>query len=573
MWRRQPRNCWAGAKLLRRTQISDLIAQGDTSIFEAMFASLREAISVRDPYGEIVYANTASLVQLGFESLEQLRGRAAETVLDAYIVEDADGNPILYEQLPGVRLVRERAEVPPLTLRMVARGTGELQWWRVTASALHDADGEFLGAMSLTEDVTAIKTAEIQMRALAESGRILASSLDYGQTLRNVAEVAVLLSDYCSVDLLDERGAMRRVAAAHRDPGRQPLMAELGSLMPVVLDPIHPVMRVLGSNLPELFESMDDTQVAAVSRDPEHLELLRALGVRSMLIVPLRVPSRTIGVLTMATDVSRRRLSEDDVSLAEQLGRRAAVAVENSRLHTTLSGIAETLQTSLLPTPLPQVPGWDLASLYKPAATEFRVDVGGDFYEVFDVDGEWFAILGDVTGKGVSAASVTALMRHGARVAAQAEPEPAAILSRLDQVLAEQPKRAMATALCVHIHPDRLLISSAGHPPAVIVSSDGRLREFPKPDPMLGAFDGVARRAHSIAISASDLVVIYTDGVPDARSVSGRFGHERVMRVLSSTAGESPAEALADLDAALVSFGADAAGDDVAALALRRSQG
>src|SRR6201999_3431948 len=134
--------------------------------------------------------------------------------------------------------------------------------------------------------------------------------------------------------------------------------------------------------------------------------------------------ARTMGVLTMATDVSRRRLTEEDVALAEQLGRRAAVAVENSRLHTKLTGIAETLQTGLLPAELPTIPGWEIASLYRPAATEFRVDVGGDFYEIFEQDGAWVVIMGDVTGKGVTAASVTALMRHGARVAGRTEPDP-----------------------------------------------------------------------------------------------------------------------------------------------------
>jgi serine phosphatase RsbU (regulator of sigma subunit) len=549
--------------------IGELLKRGDSSVFVEMFSALSVGVAVRDPTGAIVYANSASLKQLGVSSLAELPGGPFEE-LDALVFEDGLGNPVPHEDLPGPTMLRgETAE--PMIVRVGDPISGEVQWWQITGSVLRDPEGALLGVMTVTEDVSAIRTADLRTRALAESGRILASSLDYGQTLRNVAEVAVLLTDYCSVDLVGERGSLRRVAAAHRDPRRRGLVDRLGSLAPVALQPDHPVSRVLRTNIPELFDPLDDTDIAAVARDPEHLKLLRSLGVRSMLIVPLRVPSRTMGVMTMATDVSRRRLTEDDVALAEQLGRRAAVAVENSRLHTKLRGIAETLQTGLLPAELPTIPGWEIASLYRPAATEFRVDVGGDFYEIFEQDGAWFVIMGDVTGKGVTAASVTALMRHGARVAGRTEPDPVAILQRLDEALAEQPKRAMATAVCMHIRDDVIRISSAGHPPAVIVSPDGRLRELPSPDAMLGAFNGIERHEQTLTATAGDLIVVYTDGVPDAPNAYERFGVDRLMRLLSSVAGATPQEALDQLDAELKGFGADSGGDDVAVIALRRA--
>ena len=124
-------------------------------------------------------------------------------------------------------------------------------------------------------------------------------------------------------------------------------------------------------------------------------------------------PGATIGLMTLATVRSSWRLRPADVELAQQLARRAAVAVDNSRLHTKLSGVAETLQRALLPATLPAVEHWEIASLYRPTETDLRIDVGGDFYEVFDREGTWFVILGDVTGKGVTAATVTALLRHG----------------------------------------------------------------------------------------------------------------------------------------------------------------
>ena len=180
--------------------------------------------------------------------------------------------------------------------------------------------------------------------------------------------------------------------------------------------------------------------------------------------------------------------THEEAELAEQLGRRAAVAVENSRWHTKLASVAETLQLSLLPQRLPAIPGWEVASLYRPAETEMRIDVGGDFYEFFEHDGTWFAIIGDVTGKGVRAASTTALMRHGARVACRSEPQPGAILGLLDEALAQQPGDSLCTALCLCLHPDRVVMSSAGHPRGILVSADGELRDAPAPGPLLGAF-------------------------------------------------------------------------------------
>jgi serine phosphatase RsbU (regulator of sigma subunit) len=297
--------------------------------------------------------------------------------------------------------------------------------------------------------------------------------------------------------------------------------------------------------------------------------MLRALGIRSLLVVPLRVPSRSIGALTLATDFSLRRLGTDDVELAEQLGRRVAVAVENARLHAMLTEVAETLQRALLPADLPAVPGWDLAALYRPIETELRFDVGGDFYEFLEHEGTPFAIFGDVAGKGVSAASVTPLLRHGARVASHLQPSPAAILTQLDEALSSRPGEAMATALCLCLHPGKVVISSAGHPPAMIVSTDGTIREAPRSDPMLGVSAGLERHEEGLPIAHRELMVLYTDGVIDAcRSDGERFGADRLRRELSSLAGMVPAEAVSRLQQRLDAFTAGQSADDVALLVL-----
>ncbi len=210
---------------------------------------------------------------------------------------------------------------------------------------------------------------------------------------------------------------------------------------------------------------------------------------RSAVVVPMRVPARTIGVMTLVTAESRRRLTEDDRELAEQLARRAAVAVENARLHTTLSAIADTLQRSLLPDELPEIEGWELASLYQPAGGDQQVDVGGDFYELFRSEGTWFALIGDVTGKGVTAATLTALLRHGSQFASRHDPRPGSILSQLDEALRGRSEDSLCTASCLRLGDHHFEFSSGGHPPAMVIGADGRVRELAPTGPLLGAFD------------------------------------------------------------------------------------
>lgn len=538
-------------------------------MFRQLVELLAEAITIRDTNGELVYANRAALAFLGFESLEQLRGRSTVSIMDDYDVEDEQGHTLAHADVPSIRIL-DGAEVEPMLMRSVNRETGECRWTLLKTTTLRDKNGAMLGVMTVIDDVTAVKTAEIRTRVLAESGRLLASSLAYHQTLLNVASIAVpLLADFCSVDLLNDRGMLERVAAAHHDPGRRQLAAALGSLPPTMLDPEHPALSALYEGRSVHYEQITDAQLGAVVGNGEHLRLMQELAPRSLVIVPMRVPARTIGLMTLATDRSRRRLRHDDLELAEQLGRRAAVAVENSRLLAKLAGVAHTLQQALLPSTLPAVEGWEIASLYRPTETELRIDVGGDFYELFEYEGTWFAILGDVAGKGVTAASLTALMRHGARVAARSGPSPAAILARLDEVLAEQPGNAMATAICMCLHPDHVVISSAGHPPAIIVDRDGRLRDAPRSDPLLGAFEALGRHEESIPIGADELLVLYTDGVIDAAGTHERFGIERLQRLLSEAGRESPDAVLARLDRELSAFSAHSGGDDVAVLALR----
>jgi serine phosphatase RsbU (regulator of sigma subunit) len=273
--------------------------------------------------------------------------------------------------------------------------------------------------------------------------------------------------------------------------------------------------------------------------------------------------------MTLVTAESRRKLDHDDVELAEQLGRRAAVAVENARLHTTLAGIAETLQQSLRPEELLDIPGWEVASLYRPAGSEQRIEVGGDFYEVFSSEENWFVVIGDVTGKGVAAAALTALLRHGSRFASRHHADPAVILEQLDEALRARTVTSLCTALCARLERGRAVLSSAGHPPALLLDADGTVREVPEPGPLLGAWADASWPQMTVEVSPDQLLLLYTDGVTEAVGREDRFGTDRLRTLLAANAGASPEELLAKLDAEIERFSDGPRRDDIAALALR----
>ncbi len=506
---------------------------------------------------------------MGFETIEEMQRRPSSAIMADYLVEDEYGKPLSIEDVPSVRLM-QGLEASPLLMRTVNRETGVLAWRQLKTTPMLDDDGELVAAVTVIEDVTAVKTAELRTRVLAESGRVLATSLDYEQTLQNVANIAVpVLADWCAVDLVDQELARQTSVVAHHDPEKLALAERLRTLEPRAIDPDSTAGRVLRTGHSELVAEITDEQLEHGASDEEQLELLRRLGFRSAIVVPMRVPARTIGLMTLVTAESRRRLDRDDVELAEQLARRAAVAVENARLHTTLAGVAETLQHSLRPDELSEIPGWSAAALYRPAGSEQRIEVGGDFYEVFPADEAWFVVIGDVTGKGVTAATLTGMLRHGSRFASRHDPRPAAILDQLDQALRTGSGTSLCTVQCVRLERNRVTVSSAGHPPALLVTGSGEVHEIADAGPLLGAFDNASWPEVPIEVSDDALLVLYTDGVTETVGRQDRFGIGRLKQLLRDSAGCSPEQVMARLDHELDRFRAGPRRDDVAALALR----
>ncbi|MFL5320699.1 MAG: ATP-binding protein [Myxococcaceae bacterium] len=188
------------------------------------------------------------------------------------------------------------------------------------------------------QELTAASERERLMRQrvdfLAEAGAKLATSLNLDETLQRVANLALpFLGDFCLVDVVDEGGALRRVASAHRNPEHAELLARLHERFPPSAGSPAPAGRVLATGAPELLEEVDPSVVAAHSGGAEHGELIRRLGIRSHLAVPLKAYGRLVGVMNFAITSGERRFGKLDLQIAEELARRAAAAIENARLY------------------------------------------------------------------------------------------------------------------------------------------------------------------------------------------------------------------------------------------------
>jgi PAS domain S-box-containing protein len=519
--------------------------------------TLAEAVTIQDERGSLVYANDAAAQALGFDTADQLLATPPREIVDAYVSFNEDGSPLRVEQLPGRRLLA--GETPePLVVRAVSKRTGEERWRIVKATAV---PGRRL-AVNVIEDVTDVKRAELAQRFLAQAGAVLASSLDYEQTLARIAELAVpRLADWCSVSLPDG-DRLRTVAVAHADPAKVRFAWEYQKRYPTPLSAPTGAPQVLRDGGSQLINGITDEILAAAIPDPEQREAVSGLGMSGVLMVPMLAGGRAIGVISLVAE-ARRTFASADVQLAEELGRRAGTAVENARLYRERSHIAATLQRGLLPDELPAIPGLRLASLYRPAGAENLV--GGDFYDAFESSTGWMLLVGDVTGRGADAAARTGQARHTLRTAGLLLGDPGAALEQLNVALAGAREVTPCTVAIVHVTGRTAHVLCAGHPQPLLIR-DGSPRAVGHFGPMLGAWPDSTWREDTIELQDGDVLVLYTDGVTDTRGEPGRFGDARLFETLRGAT--SAADAVSAIDRALTNFQFGAQADDTAILAL-----
>ena len=541
---------------------------------EAILRGVADAVTAQSPDGRLLFANEAAAASMGFDSPEALMSAPIATIMDRYEILAEDGEPFPLEALPGRRALggEDNAET---VVRFRVKETGEERWSAVKATPIRDHDGDITMAINVIEDITSHKRAELGQRFLARSAEVLASSLDPDELLVEIANLAVPeLADWCAVELLTQSGALERKALAHVDPEVRQRAIDLSKRYPPDPDAPQGIYQVVRTGQPELYPDIPDQMLREAAVDEEHYQEITAIGMRSAIIVPMTTRGRTLGALTWVNGRSGRRFDEQDVDLAHELARRCSTAVDNARLYSDRAYIARTLQQSLLPVELPDIPGVETAARFRP--TGEGNEVGGDFYDVFETgDRGWTVVMGDVCGKGPDAAAVTALARYTLRAAAMHERLPSRSLSLLNEALLRQrDDRRFCTVAYAYIeklhHGARAGISSGGHPLPILLRADGSVEAVGAPGTLLGVVPDPDLEDQAVTLEPGDSLVFYTDGVIESRmSSNGVLDERRLAELIGTCAGLSPDAIASKIEDAAVLSQNGLPKDDIAVLVLR----
>jgi len=487
------------------------------------------------------------------------------------------GHEAIIERYPALgTYVRGCHTVVALPLRTGSDTVGTIGLSFSERRELDSAELDFLDILADTcaqaldriaaQEIAARQSAKLAF--LADASRELSSSLDYEATLTRVAQLAVpRFADWCAIDVV-EGGRLRRVAVAHVDPAKVRLAHELAERYPPNPDAPNGAWHVIRTGRSELIADITDDMLVASARDDEELlQVARDLHLRSALTVPLVARGSVLGALSWVYAESERRFTVDDEAFAKDLAERAAVALDNAELHSQTLAAATHLQHAVLPAAIPRISGWDIAHHYSPSG---RTEVGGDFYDVIELsEGRLALVVGDVMGRGVTAAAAMAQMRAAVRAYIALDPTPSSVLTRLDQMSHRYPTDQLVTLVYMVLDRgrDQLLVANAGHPPPVLLRADGSTEQLPLAE---GSPLGVTpqdRRHTDVPFAHADTVIAFTDGLIERRDEDITTGQERLLKILTTLHRRTLGPALTDVVSTLRDGSHD---DDVAVVAARR---
>src|SRR4051812_6624043 len=397
--------------------------------------------------------------------------------------------------------------------------------------------------VAVVHDVTARERLLQRTALLADAGRLFDTEPGEAERLAGLARLVVAeVAEMCVVALADDGGGVRQTAAAARDRERAP--EELAAATEMVASALRD----------------GDSRITPAPGSVAVVVLMRARG-------------RVHGVLCARCPTLVAGEEPELLAVFEELGRRAALTLDNARLYGERSRVARSLQQSLLPPTLVRVPGVELAARYISAADGL---VGGDFYDAFATEGgEWALVVGDVCGKGAEAAAVTALARHTLRAAAVRSSCPDEVLGALnDAILRAQLDYRFCTVAFARLAPlsdgsVRVTVATGGHPLPILVRADGRIASLGRPGSLLG----VMREPHVgqgvATLEPGDVLVLYTDGVIEASPGERAFGPDRLAALLAGCAGRDAPSVGAAIEDEVLRVQDGSVRDDVAVLVAR----
>ncbi|MEU5159854.1 SpoIIE family protein phosphatase [Streptomyces sp. NPDC020875] len=418
---------------------------------------------------------------------------------------------------------------------------------------------------------------------LVEASDLLAGTLDRDQTLALMAQMTVpTLATWCAVYTIADPASDPYLSyVLHEDEERIDGLKELLSRV-APPEPVRtPGARVWTAPAKAAQQAALETskrELGLGSSSPvssgigNTLAIAAAVGGETV-VLPLVARNRVIGMLTLGKPTDEH-FRQEILELAEDLSRRAALALDNARLYSERVAISQSLQRSLLPPESPQIPGVDVEVIYR-AAGEGN-EVGGDFYDVFPIsDGTYGFAIGDVCGTGPEAAAVTGLARHALRLLAREGFGGPAVLERLNAAILDEGSRSRFLTLLygeLKLQEDgsaKLKVVCAGHPLPLRLRPDGTVDSPAEPQPLLGVMDDLELHEEAVTLAPGDVLLCVTDGITERREGTRMLGDDGLADVLTSCTGLTAGAVAGRVMRAVERFAAEPASDDMAILALR----
>lgn len=529
------------------TELTQLAATGgagdvptaDTTALNALLEISQDPYA-DDPISEFAHALLARLVELVGASGGMVRCDLGE----------GDGMLVLARYGRTPRLDAPNLRVP---LELGGAATGELVLDVPTTSFVRPLAALAAERLTLTLENDRLRRAERRRQSwltfLAEASDLLAQSLDVELTMALIPQLVVpRLGQWSAVHTTDDWGRLQLEAAAHADEDS--------------LSELHAALQQTGPD-------------SVMARLPG---ALRAGGQVPLppptegFALPLIARGLLLGTLSVGRHPQRRH-EPDEIAVLQDVARRAALAVDNARIHAERRNVARTLQRSLLPPALPSVPGLGFGAAYVP--TGDAVEVGGDFYDVVSLrDDQWLLAIGDVSGKGVQAATVTGLVREVIRALVRGGRPLPEILERINATLVERGRGRYCTLAlaAVQLQADgRLAVTLhlAGHEQPLLVRADGRTALTGSGGTALGLLDTINCPAETVHLGPGDSLIFYTDGVTERRRGRELFGRQRLRDAAAPLANYSAEVIATRLRTATLGFSSEPPRDDIALLVLR----
>ena len=448
---------------------------------------------------------------------------------------------------------------------------GTVRWLQGKGTVITDAAGVVTGTIGCVADVTdhvlVVEERERSVAAALESAareRLSAQRLEFlGQVndaltraetpadvMRSVTQVAVpTLGEWCSIFVLPEHGGpIPDIEIAHSDPNMVAYAQELQTRFPYEPHAASGIPRVIRTGESEFYPEINDVLIADAGTTDEARDVVRSLRLRSAIAVPLVKRGRVLGALQFVNTESSRVYTEQDLALAEAVANRIASTLENRRLAEHQRLIATTLQASLLPNVLPEIPGVDLAVRYWAAGE--GTEVGGDFYDVFQIDDDhWALVIGDVCGTGPRAAALTGLARHTIRAAAWAGASGEDVLRQLNHAIWRSDQSTFCTAAYCELRRTEdgfvFAVTAGGHPLPILRRADGSNELLGVPGTLLGAFAESSATTCSTQLFVGDAVMLHTDGVTDLAPPYDLAPEEMQAMAVAAAASSASADGIA----------------------------